>query len=52
MVINCVITEETIDDAMKVVNFCIDEDIAFAPVPANRGKGLMHRFQEIRNMER
>ena len=48
VVINCVITEETIDDAMKVMNFCIDEDIAFAPVPANRGKGLMHRFQEIR----
>jgi MoaA/NifB/PqqE/SkfB family radical SAM enzyme len=48
LVVNCVITEETIDDAMNVIRFCHEEDIMFAPVPANRGKGLMHYFQDIK----
>lgn len=47
MVVNCVITKETIGDAVEVMQFCREEDIMFAPVPANCGKGLMHSFHDI-----
>lgn len=47
LVVNCVVTEDTINDAMEVIKFCREEAIMLAPVPANRGMGLMHCFQDI-----
>jgi MoaA/NifB/PqqE/SkfB family radical SAM enzyme len=49
IIANCVVTHDTIEDAIDVVRLCRERDIMFTPVPANRGKGLMHNFKDLPN---
>lgn len=41
LAVNCVITRETVEDARAVARHCRERGIAFMPVPANFGKGLL-----------
>jgi MoaA/NifB/PqqE/SkfB family radical SAM enzyme len=47
VIINSVVTRETIEDALEVTRFCRERNIMFTPVPANRGKGLIHSLKEL-----
>ncbi|MBI2901920.1 MAG: radical SAM protein [Planctomycetes bacterium] len=46
LAVNCVITKETLDDAVGVARFCKARRVKFAPVVANRGKGPMDPVTE------
>lgn len=39
LVVNCVATPDTIEDARDVMNFCFENNISFAFVPASVGEG-------------
>ena len=41
LAVNCVITHDTVAHARAVARRCRELGIAFMPVPANRGKGLL-----------
>jgi pyruvate-formate lyase-activating enzyme len=46
LVISCVVTRDTIADAIDVARLCRERNILFAPVPANKGKGLSDSFAD------
>ncbi len=46
LVVSCVVTRDTIADATDVARLCRERNILFAPVPANRGKGLSDGFAD------
>lgn len=47
VVVNCVVTRNTIEDAHKLIQFCKERDIKLTAVPANRGKNLMEPLFDL-----